>query len=992
MNHLQDIMLEDFGWQVLRTPLYPATLANQGNFFELLNNNVFQEAIYLSSRSLYRSLMKLLAHTLSEKEKKRVTQSLFSYFLRASYRCTPFGLMAGLALGNISDQTQVLLQGIERHNKIDAEALYLLRHSPLVSQEKLYHPNPTLYQYDSNSQRYFYREVQHHSQQGYNYQFQYSSVEVNEYLELLCRDASARSKETYIQQLIAEEVDSASASEFVQDLIDAQLLQESFQISPVGAALQERMLLSNGGKAFVNKTKRTAQIADYQAIEKMIMTRGLGQIPKAEKHIRHFFHVDTERKVQGNTLNKTQVNKITQVIKTLYKVIPARFNHSLQEFCKAFNQRYQGQQISLLELIDPENGILYPSGNALKQPHIFNQLAFPKTPKPATVTLDRWQTFLLKTYSESVLEEKIIKLSSKKLLADLGNTNAEALHYPETVGALVSVLGPDKIQLKNTHFGAGTYLGRFGLMNLPLERAIQQITDYEQSTNPEVMYAEIVHAPAHPKTYNILNRSGNIRRYKLVLFANPNLYPPEEVILPQDLSVSVFKDEVVIHHIPTGKRVLPFLTTAHNQRGSNFPIYNFLCDLTYQGTYVANWSWGVLAQSGFLPRVEIDGVVVAPATWKIKQMKALETLDIPDKFWLTLADRKLMIDKNCALSKKILQDKLGSGNQEVTIEEYLFEDYVVQDAQGQGYTNEMVIPLKVTNPRKLKVNFRHQAPFKHFLGDSWVYFKIYCGAFTADALLKNQILQIIVSLNANIDKWFFIRYNDQQGPHLRIRLKCHRFTSEIFTSINTALEYYLQKGLINICFDTYEPEVLRYGGAETLDVCESIFCEDSKTIIQALQLLEQNKGEKEEQYIIGVAMKNIAYLLEDFGFSLEQRVELTHQVAYSFSQEFKANTPFKKKLNKTYRDYQQKIVDIDPVYDKLFRARSTNLQPLIAQINTLTLEKKNAVTLPQLVNSLAHMSLNRLFNQLSRQQEYITWDFLGQKYKTEMYKRKRQGK
>ena len=981
MNTL-NITLEDFGWQVLRTPLYPATLGHQDHFFELLKTPLFQQAIYLSSTSLYHSLQKLLEGQLSDKEKKRVTQSLFSYFLRASYRCTPFGLMAGLALGEVDDQTQTVIQDIERHNKIDAEVLYALDHAVSPSPQAKYHPNPTLYAHDQHTQRYFYRDEQHQAKQGVGYQFQYSSVETNEYLDILLGDTSARSQETYVQQLVAENVDPESATEFVQDLIEAQLLQSTHQVSPVGQKLQERILADQAkGQTLLNQIQQAIEVTDYQTIEAKITDI----LPDLGPYIRNFFHVDTQRHTQCNALGQTLVNQIIRVVQTLHQVIPARFNQSLVRFRQTFNQRYEGQQVPLMELLDPENGILYPGGSALKQPYIFNHLSFPSASYSSSMTLDAWQYFLMETYSKSLLGEKIVKLSSQDLLDKFGQTNAAHQQYPESIGALVSVLGKDKVQLKGLHPGAGTFLGRFTLMDPDLEQAVRQITDYEQHTNPDVIYAEIVHAPAPPKVYNILNRPAHLRHYKLVLFANPNLYPAEEVLLPKDILVSVVNDEIVLRHIPTGKRVIPFLTTAHNQRGSNFPAYNLLCDLAYQNTYVSNWSWGALSHSIFLPRVEIDGVVVSPATWRVKQMEDLSTLNIPQRFWLTLGDRKLLIDQGCALSQQILQEKLRKKNQEITVEEYLFEDYVVTDEQGQGYTNEMVLPLKVTNPRQLRTDFEYAPPIKHFLGDDWVYFKIYCGVFTAEEMLKNYLTPIIDQLGANLQKWFFIRYRDQQGPHIRVRFKVNSLDATVFTAIHHGLEYHLRKGLIRLSFDTYEPEVLRYGGHETLEVCESVFWADSNALVQALQVLEQDKDQNREQYLIALAMKNIDYLLQDFGLDLEQRMKFATSSAQAFAQEFKVGNVFKKRLGKTYRDYQQTLKTLGNAYDAIFDTRSAHLHPLVQQLETLVAEKNSQKSKESLLQSLTHMSLNRLFDQLPRQQEYITWDFLVQFYKRAFY-------
>ena len=57
-------------------------------------------------------------------------------------------------------------------------------------------------------------------------------------------------------------------------------------------------------------------------------------------------------------------------------------------------------------------------------------------------------------------------------------------------------------------------------------------------------------------------------------------------------------------------------------------------------------------------------------------------------------------------------------------------------------------------------------------GSEWVYFKLYTGTKTADAILQNELYRYIRELlnNGIIDKWFFIRYTD---PDFHIRLRLH---------------------------------------------------------------------------------------------------------------------------------------------------------------------------------------------------------------------------
>lgn len=56
------------------------------------------------------------------------------------------------------------------------------------------------------------------------------------------------------------------------------------------------------------------------------------------------------------------------------------------------------------------------------------------------------------------------------------------------------------------------------------------------------------------------------------------------------------------------------------------------------------------------------------------------------------------------------------------------------------------------------------------LGEEWLYYKIYCGSYSADAVLIESILPIAKELQKRklIDHWFFIRYNDPKN-HLRVR-------------------------------------------------------------------------------------------------------------------------------------------------------------------------------------------------------------------------------
>ena len=86
---------------IFRSPLFATNSA--------VNDVVFSEALYLSTPTFYDEYQKHLHEPLvNSKELKKLNISLYKYKTRASNRCTPFGLFAGLSIGNWQNQNNIL--------------------------------------------------------------------------------------------------------------------------------------------------------------------------------------------------------------------------------------------------------------------------------------------------------------------------------------------------------------------------------------------------------------------------------------------------------------------------------------------------------------------------------------------------------------------------------------------------------------------------------------------------------------------------------------------------------------------------------------------------------------------------------------------------------------------------------------------------------------------------------------------------------------------
>ena len=996
--------LQDVGWYVLRTPLFPvvyqqsvAQCHTADDFKQLFDHPHFKEAIYLASPHLYHQFDKWLRGTITfrkdpEKEERKLLKSLLKYWLRATYRCTPFATFAGItAPGNLGNHTQITLGDIQRYNRIDAEYLYLATNELMKEDvQPQYRPSTSLYAYDAHSLRYFERitKVNPKKPDEYLYQYHFTKIDQNEYLEALLKFCETGAT---IPQMIAfleqKGVDHDEAQAYVVEVVTSQMLTGDAQGATVGQEYQAQLLPKwTHGATLLSQLRQAQTQEDYQSLANKLTQLMRQKMPNIQKVISSFFHVDTIRQTQQNQLDQTVVDQLTQVVTTLANANPLPENYVLNQFKTDFQNRYGEAFVPLNQALDPENGIAYPSyKKALRIPFALLNLPFGRPKAPSETTITAWGRFVLERYLSFITTpQSVWSLTSDEINQHFKSPATSPIALPDTLSVMASLIGPQKIHLNSISISGTALLGRFCHADAHLAQKVAALHQHEQAVHPEILIAEITHNPAPPKTYNILNRPHRIRAYKLLVSSNPAYFTPEETIRTQDLWIGVVNQEIVLYDQSRQKRVLPRLTSAHNYTGSNYPLYQFLCDLAYQSYGVSHWDWGPLASQPFLPRVEIDDVVVSPARWVIKQPEDLDQPHIPTRFLLTYADHQLLIDQNIELAKEIVLDELKK-RKSVILKEVLFEEYVVKDGQGQGYTNQIILPLKNKTPKPLRSNFNIAPNPLHLLGGRWVYFKIYCGVITAEELLKGKLSRLIEQLKEAqlIEQWFFIRYRDQEGTHLRIRLQTSSLTTPLFQLINQALEPAIASRKIRVVYDTYVTEAQRYGGSKNLLCCEQLFYHDSEMMVALLQKIDEDKGDDAEMFVVPLALKNIDTWLNDFGYELPQKYALTKKIAEGFRKEFKVGKILKKALANSYRSLQS-LPPLGEGYHQLFAHRSQTMAPVVAQIQRHLDQGICQVPLDQLFASIAHMSLNRLFLEKPREQELLTYDCLEMNYKAQI--------
>jgi thiopeptide-type bacteriocin biosynthesis protein len=570
------------------------------------------------------------------------------------------------------------------------------------------------------------------------------------------------------------------------------------------------------------------------------------------------------------------------------------------------------------------------------------------------------------------------------------------------------------------------------------------VKDYlraEEKLKGNVIFAEIVHLP-EGRVGNVLFRPV-LRDYEIPYLATSRV-PPEKQIAVSDLMVSVQEGRIVLRSRRLGSEVLPRMTTAHGYtHARNLKLYKFLCLLQLQGVaHVLGWSWGVLDQAAFLPRVVYGNIIFSFARWRlakevIEQLSKPQGPDrlravhqwreknkVPRFVYVTEADNQLLVDFDNALSVEVLVDYVKK-RPEAKLVEMLHDpaNLCVQGPEGT-FVNEVVIPF-VRNPAVAKPRAAEQvigvkqpavaesalpmakplrstvpAQFRSFLpGSEWLYAKIYASPSHMDRMLTEAIRPLVekVLSAGEVDGWFFIRYSD---PHLHLRLRFHgdpqALSRDLLPQLWECTNPEIQRGTLwRIQLDTYEREVERYGGLAGIDIAERLFQLDSDLVLELLSLLRLAGGTAIRWQ---AAFYTVDRLLSGLGFSLNEKQELVNKLGSYYERNFSVDQRYKKQISEKFRKERstlEKIIgasgELDLFPPQVHLAVGSYMERL-KTIRAELEEKRQAGELtqaiPELASSYVHMHLNRMFRSAQNAQEMVLYDFLARTYDSKLAKEK----
>lgn len=1002
-------LLDNF---ILRTPLLAATQSIDQPFKVFKESLLVQEAIFLSSKVLYDRINEVINHTELDPEKiLKIENSLLKYLKRLSTRATPFGINGLISVGKFGNETNLSFKGdaVERSVRFDMQFLSKvyseLIKTPAIIERLIWYSNNTLYKFNNT-----YRFVDYTSSSS-DRVYQISQAKANDVLDSVIRLAkNGITVQAFRKMLGAKGFDPIEISAYLMQLIESKILTSNLEPSIsgtfYGVQLSEFLkensdVISRDLKTFIELQKTIAKansIESYQNISKVIEKTNL---PRAS-----YFHINSCRQLESNSISRDVFKHLPEAMKlSLYfsehiKNIPQR---AIDDFTAEFVRRYEGQELPLLMVLDPDLSIGYPYSN---ERSIGDEVSYGLGGGGEMMTIfemrDRFQTVINKYYQCISTGGTEIEFTESEY-----NAIAQDVTLPSaviaTMGSLVQLEnGIDFIQSASDLSSAAT-ISRFSGLSKPLHDTVQAVCTIERDhfNKENILIAELVFVPSEQGA-NIVSKT-HLRDFEIPAISQSSL-PIEQIIPLDDITISVSNGRIVMKSKSRNSIILPKFTSIFNPIHCQLPVFNLFSDLKYAGMQGGlTWNWSFLAKMPFQPRVRYKNIILSKASWLVKSdeiahikkgdlagfKKFLAHRRIPKKVLISQGD-DIVIPIHFESEKDVyLFISELRKYQALTVSEnpHADDEYLVRGDSGH-YAHEVVINWDnlVQGPVMIYKNGIYKNKKHYTPGSEWTYLSIFCSQKTADTILRDYVDKLIKKgiKDEQIDTWFFIRYGDPRN-HVRLRIKPKKEQKrEIENALSQLAAKLHQKGLAwDVKSEIYSRELHRYGDSN-ISSTEKLFQFDSEFIIELLNIFDDSAL---SAWRWKVAVLSLDALLDDFQMTLADKIAMLKEIKLSFFAEnsitSKSNLSWFKDTFRSKRDEIENLLNkkdesvavIKPLIEKRSRKISRVRRKILANI-----EKEASHSIYTILPSYMHMFMNRLFVNQQRRQEMVIYDLMHQHY------------
>ncbi|KAF0824163.1 lantibiotic dehydratase [Cytobacillus firmus] len=1019
---------------MLRSPLMPFQVYSEMSslegeqaeeqLFQLMKNREIREAIYVSSPSLYHSLIKLEKFSDSPK-KNQLIKSALKYLIRMSARPTPFGLCSGVEAGRIGDKTDLVIpdnRQFKKRARPDMEwllkAISILEEEDEVLLRLQVMRNHSLYYNGTRVKLLFHTGFGQLFKDGDNYNKQ-PTIRFTQVVEDVFRLADKPIAFSTLVHTIKErypQADTDTITQFIKEL-----LKQEFLISEIRPSLMDVNPLSNLINKIIKNQIDHPILSDLQNVETLFNEYNLTTVGQGEEiftdlknsmkkvtDAENLIQVDLAMNTRALTLSETVKDTVELAAETLWKLSPPHsgFEH-IDRYREDFVERYGTyQEVPLLTLLDEDMGLGYPA-----------TYEFPPSSRTMNKTRDKFTPYrtkvLLELMTRAIKDGSMeIKLTDQDIERLSGKEQMEqfdpASQAPISMELYFQILAKHESDIDDGNYemiiggnpgsaAAGKTFGRFiDILDDSIGTKLADTSKTEQSLYKDSIFAELVYLPPAGRAANLMV-SKNTREYEIAVGTNSSK-PAEKQIPLEDIVVGCNLESFYLKSKRLNKRIIP--VTCHMLDYSNAPnVCRFLREVALEG--VRHWmpfDWGELEHSYALPGIRYKNILLSPAEWKVdpltldldQKISGKEFMDyfkkwrkerkIPRYVYQTRSDNRVLLDLENSFHLELLEydfKRLSKG-QTIRITETGMKDpanLLVKNNNGDSFFAEFVFPLvknnHITSENKLNQNkmqlkkeFIPGGQRLKFPGSEWLYIKLYGMNQRVEEFLYNGFCKLAEEAKENgwADQAFFIRYIDEV-PHIRIRLKGDPdlLVAKGIPSIYQWANTMKKEGLLNrMVIDTYDPEIERYGGSDLISSAETFFSKDSEAVARYLGLRRFERIDISEE-LFGAL--NVIDILEGFSLSfIEQLNWLNDSVNYKeYKEEFKQMKSELLRYGNTDDNWANLQKDEKgQTLYSLMNIRKEALSIYADKVNEANRQGLLANHIDDLIGSVIHMHINRL--------------------------------
>ncbi len=798
---------------------------------------LIRAAVLLASPSLHRELQ---ADTIVS---SKTLRKLLQYIVRMSSRPMPYGLFASIGYGEIGESDSLGLEAkIETSTRLDALAKTTLLASALESESALHHvrvgANNIVINVGDHAFVFSEGLVQN---EGSVYNYTPSVLDISPFWLRafeLAKDGIRR--DLLIEQLALdfnatrERVEAA-----VRRLIDSKLIEfpnamtcednEIFELLPLAQARRIEELLELADKGpLTNKESVYLALVDAVAIPESFN----GPIVQVEARR------DAVGKLPPRVLEDAKVLagifvrcSSTKSLRNLRNQLRARYDDS-------------GEPIPLTDIAVPTSGLeldlaledtnsrdpnqdrclLHMAGEALRKNLV-------------TIHLDAAELDRLLPRTPNQIDD----LGGFDLVMRLIPLNGERI---DTGDYLIS---PGAIGVAPM---AGKSIGRFARLFQP-----EQIEQFIEPADEFLIDAELVYLPQKIRASN-LRGSTTAATYEIRI-GNVRAGIAPRTLSLDDLYIIPEQDRLTLWSRSLGCQIRIRETHTLVANTLTFGPAKLLSLLAQEAVPVpTHFNWGSASFLPRLPRLQFGNVIVSRARWSLPtdvsgikdaelRRRAIrtwrETWSVPRVVTITQFDNRLLLDLDSSVAPDIICDLAKiQGDINLLVEEVPeCEESLGPYAMFRGHVADFVLPFVRRSGRKLRKKLTLELSEPAIRNDV-----IYAKLLTSPLLVE----KVLTLLSQRIDSpWFFVRYGDARGFHLRVRV-CTISDAErrlVRVTLADIFERLVDQRLIfghETC--NYLPENSRYGGSNRMIGCERIFVADSAEFTSIPEDIRQNPTER----------------------------------------------------------------------------------------------------------------------------------------------------